>query len=510
MKRPPRAARRSRGQLLAGILVGVLVLVLLRAANRSTSTDRFCDSCHVHPQATSSWKLSTHYAGPSGTVTHCVECHLPPGGIAYAAEKARLGVRDVLSQVFKDKAKINWDEKSLLEYAKTHTFRDACLECHANLFPIELTKKGEEAHLHYTRQPDRLRCINCHLHVGHFDPDATGAIEFGLITTEVKEVYTEPAVVEGFSDFTEYIPGSSVDFEMVAVPGGTFTMGSPESEHYRRQDEGPTRRVTISPFWMGRVEVTWNEFEAWYRQTGGVGRTDTRMLAAIREPDIDAVTGATPPYGAPDQGWGKGDRPTITMTHHAATEYCKWLSQVTGKKYRLPTEAEWEYACRAGGSGPYFFEGDPKEFTGRRLWNRIFGRNSSGIDPYVIYSGNSRGRTQPPSEVEPNAFGLLNMSGNVREFCLDWYAPDAYEHYPEGETVVDPRGPATGTEHVIRGGSFRSDAIYVRSAARDRTRHDAWLVTDPQYPKSQWWYSDCIDVGFRVVCEYEGRGDGPG
>jgi formylglycine-generating enzyme required for sulfatase activity len=256
---------------------------------------------------------------------------------------------------------------------------------------------------------------------------------------------------------------------------------------------------------MGRIEVTWNEFEAWYRATGGEGRTDIRQLRQSDIPGIDAVTGATPPYGAPDQGWGKGDRPAITMTFHAATEYCKWLSEVTGKKYRLPTEAEWEYACRAGTDTPYFFEGDPKQYSERRFWNRIVGVKSEGIDPFVIHAGNSGGRTMPASETSPNLFGLINMSGNVREFCLDWYADDAYERYPEGTVILDPKGPDSGIEHVIRGGSFRSDASAVRSAARDHTRHDAWLVTDPQIPKSVWWYSDCIDVGFRVVCEYEGE-----
>ena len=504
----PRIVTGPRGLLLIGIVIGVGALVLLRAANHYTSTDSFCGSCHIHPQATSSWRLSTHYAGTSGTVTHCIECHLPPGGIGYIAEKSRLGVKDIFGKLFKDESRFNWEQKSLLEHAVTHTFRDACLECHKNLFPLELSKEGEEAHLHYTQQADRLRCINCHLHVGHFDPSAGGAIEFGLVTTEVREIYTEPAVVDHFEDYTEYIPGSSVRFEMVAIQGGTFTLGSPESEHYRGSDEGPTRDVTISPLWMGKAEVTWDEFETWYRQTAGEGRTDTRQLSVRSDPDIDAVTGATPPYGAPDQGWGKGGRPAITMTYHAATEYCKWLSRVTGKKYRLPTEAEWEYACRGGSSDPYFFEGDPGDYSEKRLWNRLFGRNTSGIDPYVIYSGNSGGKSQMPSEVMPNPFGFLNMSGNVREFCLDWYAANAYVLYPEGATVLDPRGPASGTEHVIRGGSFRSDAARVRSATRDHTRHDAWLMTDPQIPKSIWWYSDCIDVGFRVVCEYEEEGTG--
>ncbi len=490
-----------RHPVTLGIVIGILALVMVRAGNSTTSTDRFCESCHVHPQATTSWKLSTHYSTKSGVVIHCVECHLPPGGISYVIQKTRLGVRDAVSKLLKDPEKFDWDERSQLEHAKSYTFRESCIDCHSNLFPLQLTDKGEEAHLYYEQKEDELRCINCHLYVGHFDPDATQDIDFGITTTVEREVYTRPAEVEGFTDFTEQIPGTSVDFGMVAIPGGTFTLGSPPDERYRRSDEGPQRQVRVSSFWMGRVEVTWDEFEAWYRATAGEGRTDTRALDAQADPGVDAVTGATPPYVPPDQGWGRGERPAITMTHHAALAYCEWLSSVTGKRYRLPTEAEWEYASRGGTETPYFFEGDAKNFTEKRFWNRLFGIRSDAIDPWVIYAGNSGGKTQTAENISPNPFGLINMLGNVREFCLDWYAADTYTAWRAGSVVIDPRGPASGSEHVVRGGSFRSDPADARSASRDRTRVEAWLMTDPQIPKSLWWYSDCIDVGFRVVCE---------
>jgi formylglycine-generating enzyme required for sulfatase activity len=176
---------------------------------------------------------------------------------------------------------------------------------------------------------------------------------------------------------------------------------------------------------------------------------------------------------------------------------------VTGKRYRLPTEAEWEYAARAGTETAYFFEGDATRYTKRRFWNRVFGRNTAVLDSFVIHAGNSGARTQPPTAVATNPFGLANMVGNVKEFCLDWYAPDTYEQRDSGTVIVDPRGPETGSEHVIRGGSFRSDPADVRSAARDHTRNTACLLTDPQVPKSLWWYSDCTDVGFRVVRDVE-------
>ncbi len=495
-----------RRPFVLGVGSGIVLVLLIRGGNTVTSSDSFCGACHTHPQATSSWIQSTHYATKSGTVVHCVECHLPPGGIAYAVQKTRLGIRDAVGAMFKDGDSFDWERRSQLEYARTYTFRESCLKCHPNLFPIELTDKGEEAHLHYERRVDELRCLNCHLHVGHYDPDAAKEIDFGFVAVAEAEIFDAPATVEGFVDYTEFIPGTSVSFEMVAIPGGTFEMGSPASEPYRRDDEGPAHTVTVSPFWMGRVEVSWDEFEAWYRATRAEGRTDTR-LAQLTAPGVDAVTGATPPYVPPDQGWGKGDRPAITMTHHAAQEYTRWLSTVTGKRYRLPTEAEWEYAARAGTETPYFFEGSPERYTERRFWNRLLGTDTEVLDSFAVYAGNSGSRTQPPSEVAPNPFGLVNMLGNVREFCLDWYATDAYGGRAAETPIVDPRGPATGTEHVVRGGSFRSDPADLRSAARDRTRSDACRMTDPQAPKSIWWYSDCIDIGFRVVREMTREGE---
>ena len=187
------------------------------------------------------------------------------------------------------------------------------------------------------------------------------------------------------------------------------------------------------------------------------------------------------------------------MSHYAAQTYCQWLSGKTGKKYRLPTEAEWEYACRAGSESPYFFEGDPKRFVKSGFRNRIFGVDTTNINGYTVYEMNSGGRTREPSTVRPNAFGLKNMIGNVFEYCSDWYAEDAYSR--TGLKVTDPVGPAEGAERVIRGGSYASDAASLRSAARASTEHEAWLRTDCQQPKSIWWYSDMKGIGFRVVCE---------
>jgi len=172
---------------------------------------------------------------------------------------------------------------------------------------------------------------------------------------------------------------------------------------------------------------------------------------------------------------------------------------MTGKKYRLPTEAEWEYAYRAGTETPYFFEGDPKRFSDYGVRNRIFGVDTTHINSFVVYVVNSGGKTQEPSFVATNTFGLKNMGGNVFEYCSDWYSGDAYSLTETN--VCNPKGPELGSEHVIRGGNYTSGAGEVRSASRAYTDQEAWLKTDCQQPKSIWWFSDIKGIGFRVVCE---------
>ena len=484
--------------ILFGVLICFIFLKSGKVVLSYTSSDKYCISCHIHPLADNSWKLSTHFNNQSGNIVHCVECHLPPEGTGYLFAKAKHGFKDVYGYLFKDSAKIDWQGKRLVENAKSFVYEKSCLECHQNLFPVKLSLDGGNAHLFYTTSKEPLNCINCHLNVGHYDPNAIHAhnTNFGVTITVNQAIYTEPASVEKFENFNEKIPGTNISFDMIAIPGGEFNMGSSDKEPFRKADEGPLRKVTLSEFWMSRTEVTWDEYMAFFRSTGSPGRTEGQV---IKRKNVDAISGPTPPWGAPDQGWGKGSRPAITMTWHAANTYCQWLSKVTGKKYRLPTEAEWEYACRAGTDSPYFFSGSPKDFTSSGLIKKIFGPDTAGISSRVVYKVNSYSKTKEPQSVKENPFGLKNMLGNVSEFCLDFYSADTYK--ADSTEAVNPRGPERGQEHVIRGGSFKSDARDVRSASRDFTKTKAWLVTDPQDPKSVWWYSDCIDIGFRVVCE---------
>ena len=481
-------------------LSGILAAILINWFLQYTSTNSFCESCHVHPQATISWRQGNHYDNRNGIIVDCVDCHLPPQGIDYLQAKAYTGMRDLLATLFTNTDQINWEQKSSRAFAVNHVYKSSCLHCHQNLFPRTLSKKGQEAHLYYDQQADDLRCINCHLEVGHYHEKKAASPEVVKSSGE-KVIFTESARVDSFSNFLETIPGTSVSFEMIAVPGGTYLMGSPETEAYRDEDEGPQRTVQISPFWMEKHEVSWEEYEAFIKDTRTEGRTEDQIKHVKKNGVVDGLSGPTPAYGNPDQGWGKYRRPAITMTYYAATQYCVWLSQKTGKPYRLPTEAEWEYAARAGKAGPYFFQGDPEEFAEDRFWNKLFGIDTSLINPYVVYIVNSKGKTYPPQRMTSNPYGLVNTLGNVKEFCSDWYAEDTYQRTTGQNKINDPKGPENGEEHVVRGGSYLSDAGEVRLADRDHTRKTAWMKTDPQIPKSLWWYSDNAEVGFRVVCE---------
>jgi formylglycine-generating enzyme required for sulfatase activity len=484
----------------SGILLCGLFIVSLNKVSDYTSTDKYCVSCHIHPIPDQNWRLSEHYNNKSGFVTHCVECHLPPKGHGFLFAKAKHGIKDVYGKLFKDSASIDWEAKKTLEKAKGFVYEKSCIRCHENLFPATLSVNGSNAHLQYVNSPagQKPNCINCHLNVGHYDKNNLHAHNagFGVTETIAREIFSEPAQVKTFENFSERVPGTSLSFQMIAIPEGAFEMGSPEKEQLRKPDEGPVRKVHISRFWMGQAEVSWDEYLEFFKATASQGRKE----AVITQPVTDAITGPTPPWGAPDQGWGKGSHPAITMSWKAANTYCQWLTKKTGKKYRLPTEAEWEYACRGGTKEPYFFPGDPKKFSSGGLMNKLFGPDTTLINSFVIYKVNSQTRTKQPENVKSNPFGLKNMLGNVAEFCSDYYSPNSYKT-AASEPISNPAGPAAGEEHVIRGGSFKSDAKDVRSASRDFTKTKAWLMTDPQMPKSVWWYSDSNDVGFRIVCE---------
>ena len=287
---------------------------------------------------------------------------------------------------------------------------------------------------------------------------------------------TPPAEMKAY---VETLPGTRVKFDMVAIPGGTFQLGSPAGEPGRGADEGPQRTVEIRPFWMGAMEVTWDEYDlfAFAREI------EKRAPAEASKPpaSADALTRPTPPYADESFGYGKGRQPVISITHHAAMEYCRWLSQKTGKLYRLPTEAEWEYACRAGSKTAY-----------------SFGDNRSKLGDYAWFVDNSEDAPHPVGGKKPNAWGLYDMHGNVAEWCVDTYAGDFYARLKESSVGPVLLPTERRYPNTVRGGSWESDAAKLRSAARGYSRRE-WSKRDPQRPQSIWWHTDALMVGFRVV-----------
>lgn len=511
--KPKKKFHQRKGFLISiGIIIGVVFVAALYQTSVYFSTNESCMMCHVHPHAEESWQLSVHVNNGSGVTVNCVDCHLPPSDNTWAhySAKAVLGARDLWGYLTKDSADFNWDQKSELEYAIKYIPNESCVKCHQNLFPEGITDDGITAHLYYDDNVEKLdlQCISCHLDAGHYNPNYAHGQMVGIpgmggsYAVDTSLYFKESTPVNSFTNFREQIPGTAVSFNMIAIEGGTFMMGSPEKEAFRKPDESPQHEVTVSPFFMAEVETTWDQYWAFYAETMSEGRTPPEVVYEnnLKALGVDAISGPTPPFGYPDQGWGQGDRPAITMTHYAAETYCQWLSEKTGKKYRLPTEAEWEYAARGGTETAYFFKGNPKEFSNKGFMRNVFKAKTDSISSYVIYDNNSNGRTQLPSEVLPNPFGLKNMLGNVLEYTADKYDPEAYSKR-SGKTV-DPI-VTEGEEWVVRGGNYSFDASDVRSASRFHTQHDDWMRTDPQQPKSIWWYSDIKGIGFRVVCDPE-------
>jgi formylglycine-generating enzyme required for sulfatase activity len=273
-----------------------------------------------------------------------------------------------------------------------------------------------------------------------------------------------------FQPYEQSVKGTAVKFNLVPIPAGTFTMGSPETEKGRRPDEGPQQKVTLAAFWMGTHEVTHDEFLSFFDDEN-----------TSRNVDVDAVTRPTAQYI--DLSWGMGKQggfPANSMSHHTAMMYCHWLYVKTGVFYRLPTEAEWEYACRAGTTTAYYFGNDPKL-----------------LPEYAWFAGNSKEKYQKVGQKKPNAWGLYDMLGNVSEWTLDQYNPDYFKTI--AAEPVDPRiPPANKYPKTVRGGGYTEPATELRSAARNKSQ-PAWNKRDPQIPKSKWWLTDGMSVGFRVV-----------
>jgi len=281
--------------------------------------------------------------------------------------------------------------------------------------------------------------------------------------------------------YTESIPGTRVEFDMLPIPSGTFLMGSPESEAKRNADEGPQVEVQLAPFWMGKCEVTWNEYEL-FMYPEEMNRLQLLSGDKTTYPLADAVTKPTKPYVEMSFGMGKDGYPAISMTQHAVNKYCEWLSAKTGHFYRLPTEAEWEYACRAGTTTVY-----------------SWGDSLDKLDDYAWHADNSDFKYQKVGRKKPNPWGLHDMHGNATEWVIDQYSAETYINHSKLDSVVNPWLKATTPyPHGARGGSWDDFPEKLRSAAR-RGSNKSWKAQDPQLPKSIWYLTDAQFLGFRVV-----------
>lgn len=257
-------------------------------------------------------------------------------------------------------------------------------------------------------------------------------------------------------------------------------MGSDESEDERELDEDPRFETEVDSFWMGVYEVTFNEYHIFREKELDLTPPE------IPDYDADAIVRPSPPYEDPTFGMGKDGYPAVSMTQFAALQYCKWLSDKTGEFYRLPTEVEWEYACRAGSTE-----------------SRYYDESQSNLDDHAWHYDNSMEKYHKVGEKLPNGYGLHDMLGNVSEWTLDQYEKDAYDTL--SATMAGQKNPWIKPTRLhprtVRGGSWDDDIKEQRCNSRISSS-PKWKERDPQIPKSYWWNTDSPFVGFRIIRPY--------
>lgn len=266
-------------------------------------------------------------------------------------------------------------------------------------------------------------------------------------------------------DFVAYeqeVPGVDHPYMMVPVPGGTFEMGS--SKHSDTQ----LHEVSVDDFWMSAHEVSWDQYEVFVY--GDVSK-GLKSAAELRALGVDGVSGATSPYVEMSFGMGKDGFPAVNVTQYAALMYCKWLTARTGIFYRLPTEAEWEYACKAGKT------------------------EAANLDEVAVHANNNDGKYGKVGMRKPNTLGIYDMLGNVSEWTMDQY--DA-TFYPTSPTANPWNKPTELYPRTTRGGSWK-DAPEDCTCSERKPSNPNWKRRDPQFPKSLWWHTNAPFVGFRII-----------
>ncbi len=297
--------------------------------------------------------------------------------------------------------------------------------------------------------------------------------------------------------YREKIPGSQIEFEMVPVPGGVYKMGSAEDSIGHKADEGPQVEIKVDPMWVAKHEITWAEYKHFMSMYRYFKKFQAQKLRIVNDENrVDAVTVPTPLF-EPSFTFEYGEepeKPAITITQYSAKQYTKWLSKLTTHQYRLPTEAEWEYACRAGTQTP---------------WS--WGDDADAMDEYAWTGDNSDAGPSPVGTKKPNAYGLHDMHGNVAEWCVDYYTEDGYKSLAGKSLNAVEAGKFDGPAYprVVRGGSWEMTAEEVRSAARLGSHDEDWKAEDPNLPLSPWWFTSdpARGVGFRLFRSYQPLAD---
>jgi sulfatase modifying factor 1 len=342
--------------------------------------------------------------------------------------------------------------------------------------------------------------VCCTVPVGGAEAVATTASHPGFVRGDERPEGVEAVRVDGgwMIAYDETIPGTDVVFRMIPVPGGSFRMGSPDDETGHASDEGPVFAVTVEPRWMGRCEVTWAEYRRFMDACDLFKALESSGLRLVTpENEADAVTAPSNLYD-PTTTFTNGEDPelpAVTMTQFAARQYTKWLSGLTGRFFRIPSEAEWEHACRAGTTTP---------------WPN--GVDAAALDEFAWTAANADDTSHPVGQKRANAWGLHDMQGNVAEWVVDELLAGGYSRQAALPQPVAAAAAIAWPERlyprVVRGGAYYDDAVDCRSAARRGSRDaggtpDApdWKDVDPNLPKSPWWYTEApaLGVGMRLV-----------
>lgn len=285
------------------------------------------------------------------------------------------------------------------------------------------------------------------------------------------------------------IPGTEVTYKMIPIAGGIGTVGSPKDEADRLDSEGPQFEVEIKPFWMGQYEVTWAEYKSYMAMHDIFKGFQTHKLRPFTEDKNSLIISAPSNLYDTSFTYRNGEEPelpAVSMSQYAAKQYTKWLSLMSERFYRLPTEAEWEYACRAGTKTAFHFGDDPAD-----------------LDDYGWHYGNSNETTHHVGQKKPNPWGLYDMYGNACEWVLDGMLEDGYARF-DGKRVSTADALVKTKKlfpRVVRGGYYDLDPQDCRSASRLASSDDEWRGEDPNIPLSPWWFTSgpALGVGMRLV-----------